>query len=702
MKFTISKKLMASFVGLSFIVLIASVTGIMMVRKVAGSGEAVLNHAMPFKDVAMEAVISAQEVLNACREYLLVETGLREIEEEINKTLSDLDMFISMVRYSTESNEFKNSPAGKMYVKNGLTIKVDRGTEEMLALIEKATKYQKAFTQKAKELVLAHQKKMEYTFVYNDVPYNLQSFLLAADVKHRKWVEQLSEAVEYEVDFTGELDHMKCFFGKWAASYTCDDEELMAMLDDIKDVHKKFHQVGAKVMSAPDKQKGSLLSRGMRYATKLRTGFEKLEEYAGAKLKKIETQEGAAVKAMFVASKNMVGLLEQLQEVADKEMYAAQENAKRAKSFSTTSLTGLTAVAVALSLVLGFFITRSITKPLNNVVHTLQISKAEGDLTARIGVVTDDEICQLAKGFNSFIENLQEIVKGIAQGAETLNNSSHTLSSLSSQLSTSADNMSGKSNTVSEASEEMSSNITSVASSMEQASTNVGAVATAAEEMTATINEIAENAEKARTITGDAVSQAKLASDKVDELGKAAKEIGKVTRTITEISDQTNLLALNATIEAARAGEAGKSFAVVANEIKELARQTAQATEEIKNEIEGIQTSTACTVTEIGQISQVINNVNNIVSTIASAVEEQSMTTKEIADNVGQASRGLQDATENVSQTSTGAGEIAKEISDVNQSAVEVSNGGSELNLNAVNLSELAANLKEMVGKFKV
>lgn len=156
--------------------------------------------------------------------------------------------------------------------------------------------------------------------------------------------------------------------------------------------------------------------------------------------------------------------------------------------------------------------------------------------------------------------------------------------------------------------------------------------------MTTTINEIAQNTEKANTITGEAVSEAKGASDNVDELGSAAQEISKVTETVTEISEQTNLLALNATIEAARAGDAGKGFAVVANEIKELARQTAEATQDIKRRIEGIQDSTSGTVTKIQQISKVINDVNDIVSTIASSVEEQSVTTKEIATNVAQAS----------------------------------------------------------------
>ncbi len=375
--------------------------------------------------------------------------------------------------------------------------------------------------------------------------------------------------------------------------------------------------------------------------------------------------------------------------------------APRSEVIKYSGIIGVIIVVLAATII--FLYVMQMSKPILMVVAGLRdIAEGEADLTMRLEVKSKDEVGELAKWFNLFLEKIQGIIANIAKNAEILNKSSTSLSDLSSRTSTSTDNMSSKSNMVAAAAEEMSSNITSVASSMEQASNNVGAVATLAEEMTATINEVAENSEKARSITGDAVSQAKLASERVDELGKAANEIGTVTETITENSEQTNLLALNATIEAARAGEAGKGFAVVANEIKELARQTAQATEEIRKEVEGIQASTAGTVTEIRQISQVINDVNEIVSTIAAAVEEQSMTTKEIAANVGQASQGIQEATENVSQTSTGEAEIAKEVSDVNQWAGEVSNGTSQMNLSVEELSSLAAQLKEMVGKFKV
>ena len=361
-------------------------------------------------------------------------------------------------------------------------------------------------------------------------------------------------------------------------------------------------------------------------------------------------------------------------------------------------------VVVVCSIILvSIIITGAVTKPLNITVAMIRdIAQGEGDLTKRLEVKSEDEVGDLAKWFNAFIENLHEMVSKIAANAQTLNGSSEELSGLSQVMEKSASEMSGRSNDVAAAANDMRVNMDSVSASMQEASSNTGIVAAATEEMTATINEIASNSEKARSITDKAVSQARTASERVRELGLAADDIGKVTETINEISEQTNLLALNATIEAARAGEAGKGFAVVANEIKELARQTAEATKDIKIKIEGIQGSTAGTVSDIGEISKVINDVNDIVSTIATAVEEQSATTKEIANNVVRVSQVINEISDNVDQSTQVSGRIANDISEVNTSTADMSQNCIRMNNSTDQLTILANTLREMVGKFKV
>ena len=334
MKITIGKKLNGSFLGLSLIVAVAGLAGLIMVNKVARSGDIVMEEKLPIKDVSMEAIIAAERALNACRNYLLSETNLDTIEEKIGKYISDFDMYISMVKYGTESEEFKSSPAGKMYATEGLDIKVSPGTEEMQALVEKISQHQLIFTNMAKELIENHKKRVQYSFIFDNVYYDLPAFFYSADIKHRRWFEQLQNAVEYEVDFTGETDPTKCFFGTWYSSYKCEDPELIALLDKFQSIHARFHEVGLKIMAADESQKESLLHRGTRYAIKVQQGLGKLEKYAEGKIKEIEAQEQTCVNTMFEESAKMTSFLGQLEEMLDHGMSSALENAKQVKTFS--------------------------------------------------------------------------------------------------------------------------------------------------------------------------------------------------------------------------------------------------------------------------------------------------------------------------------------------------------------------------------
>lgn len=357
----------------------------------------------------------------------------------------------------------------------------------------------------------------------------------------------------------------------------------------------------------------------------------------------------------------------------------------------------------ALAVLLLWYAAGSIVRPIQGTVDMLKdIAEGEGDLTKRLEITSQDEIGDMGHWFNEFMEKLQEVIKDVAQNTGSLNDASSNLATIATELSENAESMSSRSNGVATAAEEMSANMTNVAGTSEQAATNVNMVAAATEEMTSTVSEIAQNSEKARVITESAVTQTNEASTEVGELGRAAKEISKVTEVITDISEQINLLALNATIEAARAGEAGKGFAVVANEIKELAKQTAEATQEIKSRIDGIQGSTSATVNQISQITTVINEVNEIVGTIATAVEEQAATSQEIAGNISQASRGIRDVNDNIGQSSVVAGTISGDITEVNQSVQEITNSAGQVNMNVEDLSKMAENLQALVGRFKV
>ncbi len=363
----------------------------------------------------------------------------------------------------------------------------------------------------------------------------------------------------------------------------------------------------------------------------------------------------------------------------------------------------IAAIAIAVIILIAFWMAISIVRPIEAVLSNLtDLAQGDGDLTTRLPVRSNDEVGKLSARFNDFMEKLHEMIKDLSNGVETLSSASTELSAVAGQMASNATQTAQQSETLASATEEMSANMGSVSAAMEQSATNTQMVAAASEQMTNTIGQIAENAERARNVSEQAVTETKGAGQLVVKLGQSAQAIGKVTETITEISDQTNLLALNATIEAARAGEAGKGFAVVANEIKELAKQTAEATMDIRTQIDDIQTATGNSVSTINNIGKVIDDVNSIISTMATSVEEQSIATKEVSEKIIQVSTGIGEVNENVAQSSQVIGEITKEIADVNQASSDISSGSTQVETSSSELSELAATLKLMVGRFKI
>jgi len=397
-------------------------------------------------------------------------------------------------------------------------------------------------------------------------------------------------------------------------------------------------------------------------------------------------------------------LCEQLKKVSEAEVKATDTKAEAFLVTTRRVLIGLGLLAVALATFFGVTITRSITGPMGATAKSLG-EAAKGDLTTELAaglVDRKDEAGDLARATATLTKNLRTMIGEVGSGADTLAMASGEMATIAAGLSTGSKEVAGLANTVAAAAEESSANTTSVAAAMEQTTTNLTSVASATEEMSATVGEIASNAEKARSISSEATSQAQAISAMMKDLGRAAQDIGKVTETITSISAQTNLLALNATIEAARAGAAGKGFAVVANEIKELAQQTAAATEDIKSKISGIQASTGGAMGDIEKIAHVIKEVGEIVASIAAAIEEQSTVTRDVATNIAQASTGVKDANERVSQTASVSQNIAKDIANVNSTVTTLVSGAEQVRGGASELTGLANQLKERVAQFKI
>lgn len=381
-----------------------------------------------------------------------------------------------------------------------------------------------------------------------------------------------------------------------------------------------------------------------------------------------------------------------------KEMYVESDEIyfQGRNIITTVLITGL-----LLGLTGTILIVRGITKPIGLALVQMQ-TMAQGDFTKQLAIDQRDEIGQMGKAINTMVRQLGGMIQDVVQGVQKLTNEANDLSAVSRQLTSVARGTADKSGSVASSAEEMNVTVQSVSSAMEQSSNNITIVSSSVEEMTVTVNEIAQNAEKARDISEKAVARSRETSEKMTTLGSSARNIGRITEAITEISEQTNLLALNATIEAARAGEAGKGFAVVANEIKELARQTATATVDIKNQIDEMQDTTTATIDGIEQISAIITEIYQVINGIASAVEEQSIASREISDNLSQAALGVSEVNENVAQAATIITGITHDVTGINQQSSEVGQGAEQVQTSAHKLSDLADQLRRLVEEFRV
>jgi methyl-accepting chemotaxis protein len=330
-------------------------------------------------------------------------------------------------------------------------------------------------------------------------------------------------------------------------------------------------------------------------------------------------------------------------------------------------------VGIVLALAVGVLVATRIVRSLS-IVQEVCEALAKGDLTHRTGLTGKDETGRMGRSLDAATDSLRDTVVTIEGSATSLAGASEEMTSTAAQIAGSAQEAAIQSQSVSSAADEISR--------------SVDTVSAGSEEMGASIREISQNASEAAQVAAEAVSLASATSTTMNKLGESSAEIGNVIKVITAIAEQTNLLALNATIEAARAGDAGKGFAVVASEVKDLAQETARATEDISRRVETIQADTEGAVGAIEKISEVIGRISDFQTTIASAVEEQTATTAEM--------------NRSVTEAATGTGDISRSITGVAQAAENTSRGVAETQQAISELARMSTDLSTLVARFRV
>jgi methyl-accepting chemotaxis protein len=387
---------------------------------------------------------------------------------------------------------------------------------------------------------------------------------------------------------------------------------------------------------------------------------------------------GPAAKALLAADdRRAEGIVKYLTDTRNQLEALVDSAAGEASSKATSvqiSVAIVLAVAVAVLGAIGWALVRTVRRALYGLRDRMtDIAEGEGDLTARLPEQATDETGEVARAVNKFIARVQQVIRQMAGAANTLDGSVQTLSAMTAQMSANAEQTSGQAAAVTRSADDVSRNVSTLSAGSEQ--------------MTASIREISVNASEAAQVANNAVSIASTARTTVAELSAASDEIDNVVKLITSIAEQTNLLALNATIEAARAGESGKGFAVVAGEVKELAQETAKATDDITHRVAAIHGGTTAAVESIGTVTDIVGRISDFSTTIASAVEEQTATTNEMSRNVV--------------ETADAAGQIAENINHVAAGAASTSEAAGEASRTTDNVATVVGDLKTTVGNFR-
>jgi len=474
------------------------------------------------------------------------------------------------------------------------------------------------------------------------------------------------------VSTADEMNKLSLQARNWRLSKT--DEGRNAALKIIDKTHENLKEIIAK------QKEVVLAENGKEVLDNLQKAIDKyvleVHNYINATTVRCPLSGITTIDFSSSILESEIKMIRALEEAKETRVYAiknlsdeSSRNYERDRIYSTVYLV----LVVLLSLTIGSYLTLSITKPLRRFAKEFfKIEK--GDMTVRIGLKGSDELGMLSKSIDSLITRFHDIFIVLQKDTEMLTSSANALASVGKNVANSA--------------QEAMAQSAAVANTTEEAAVNMNTVAASVEEMSASISQISGNASNASKVVSEATVKSRDATDSIDKLGNATKEIELVTSVIKKIADKTNILALNATIEAASAGSMGKGFAVVASEIKELANQSSRSADDITKLIEGVQEVTDGTVAAINDVSEVIEQINQSVEMISSHVNQQTKVSNEISRNTSEVARGV--------------GVVSQNIMLIAQQAKDGSQGAKQVNNNADELAKLASNLKSILSQFRV
>lgn len=647
MRLSLKTKLIGSYILVALLVVLAGGIGITMASIIGKAGDVVAKNMSPIQSVVMSGAMSLSQLKVTLESYPSEITDLTVLNTALDQQLADFEMWVKIPIYGTESTEFQNSPEGANFKKLGLKIVVPKGPESVVALAKK----QEAMLKELNDLV-EKTKSDQQSYINNFVvkvngkSMEMSDFIPAAKLDFNDWNTELDTSVSIGSAFTRTTDPAKTVLGQYIYFAKNVDPEIAKVVNEFKVNHEKYIKMAVDVNNAATIDEGqTIYLKSKMIKTKIVNLFRKYDEYANKKLVAIDVARKGSKERVAKLGIELSKLSDDVTKEVGLAMNKAVEDSGKAQSLANSVLVIITLVALVFSILVGLGISNVITRGVFGV-STVMKKVADGDLRDKAQVSSDDEIGDLSKDVNVMINSLNEIVANVKGSSEKLGEAITEIRTGSQQIANGAQQQ---------------------AASFEELSSSVQANAENVHKSNSIAQEVSKEAQEAGVAMGNTV-------EAISGIEKGSKQMAEAVELITDIADQTNLLALNAAIEAARAGEHGKGFAVVADEVRQLAERSATSAKEIQNLIK--------------------DNLRQVESGVKIS-KEAGDKTKVIMEGVKKIADQLQNVA-NATQEQAAAMEENASITEANSTAVEHLAALSET------MSAQAEAMKELVAQFKI
>jgi len=591
MSSNIAKKIQSTVLALALLVIVAACIGMIMTVQISRSVEPIMQEKIPLKAISMEALLVAEKSQSACRNYLLTKKDSKEAEQYIRDALTGFGMCTAMLAMGTESQAFLESSEGKLYSRVGLSMHVPVPNGEVKEIAEQLQTLKVEFVAQAEALIKVHNQRVQYSFDYNDVRYDVPEFLYESYFRQGEIAKQLADFIEFEVEIVAEtLDPAQSMFGSWYSAFISQDKELNSVLEELATHHARFFKTARQVAEADVDMRPIQFATLTRIMNQMDYQVFSRVETIKKKIIEIEAQEQAAIQKLMATFAKISVHLQKLNAISDNELGGAMQKSRQ--DFHSIIMTsgyvqsGMLLLSIIIVVICRFWLSRRLIQPLKNTI---------GEMDA-----------------------------------------------ISQQVHTVSEQSSVSSNELAQAASEQAASLEETSSSLEEMS----AITTENAEKSRLANGLMVESGEVSQKAND--SMASLVNS-MDGILKASDETFKIIKTIDEIAFQTNLLALNAAVEAARAGESGRGFAVVADEVRNLAgraadavRQTTELIEETSKSVRGGAEIAATTHEAFTQMTEFASKVGGLVKEITAASGQQSTGIEQINLAVAELNKGVQ------------------------------------------------------------